>query len=99
MGDTVAPLYQLATDVDDFFNQHRLAHCEKNKVGLVTLDPRAIVAYATELRRKEPDLCNVAEGVLGYGLFPASNICQRHSYLLILAWAVSMVKTSARNRL
>jgi hypothetical protein len=85
---TGLPLFQLVTDVKDFFNQHGLAHCEKPKVGLATLDPRAIVAHAEGLRATEPGLCAVAEHVLGYGLFPASNVCQRHAYFLIFIWMV-----------
>ena len=91
---TGLPLFQLVTDVKDFFNQHGLAHCEKPKVGLATLDPRAIVAHAEGLRATEPGLCAVAEHVLGYGLFPASNVCQRHAYFLIFIWMVEMLAAS-----
>ena len=92
--NTGLPLFQLVTDVKDFFNQHKLAACDVNKVGMITLDPRAIVEHSARLRAAEPDLASVAESVLGYGLFPASNICQRHAYLLIFVWTVYMLRDS-----
>ncbi len=35
---TGLPVIQIATDVSDFFNQHRLHPSEVPRVGLVTLD-------------------------------------------------------------
>ena len=91
---TGLPVYQLGTDVSDFFNQHRLHHSEQPKVGLVTLDPELLVRHVGVLRKQHPRLCNVAEGVLGYGLFPASEVCQRHAYLLTFIWLVRMLERS-----
>ena len=89
-------VYQMVSDIKDFFNQHRLAAEDKCKVGFVTLDPRAIVEHATRLRAHYPRLCNLAENVLGYGLFSASNVAQRHAYLLIFVWYVEMlIETSS----
>jgi hypothetical protein len=87
-------VFQMVSDVKDFFNQHRLAAEEQYKVGLVTLDPRAVIAHAAALRANEPRLCNVAEGVLGYGLFAGSNISQRTGLLLIFIWLVRMLRES-----
>ena len=35
---------------------------------------------------------HVAEAVLGYGLFPGSEIAQRHAYLLTFIWTVRMLE-------
>eukprot|EP00327_Prymnesium_parvum_P012907 CAMPEP_0184377312 /NCGR_PEP_ID=MMETSP0007-20130409/2173_1 /TAXON_ID=97485 /ORGANISM="Prymnesium parvum, Strain Texoma1" /LENGTH=103 /DNA_ID=CAMNT_0026721163 /DNA_START=121 /DNA_END=433 /DNA_ORIENTATION=- len=59
---TGIPVYQVVSDVKDFFNQHHLAPEDKHKVGLSTLDPaRAIVQHAANLRAAEPALANIAE--------------------------------------
>ncbi|KAL3926895.1 MAG: hypothetical protein SGPRY_003084 [Prymnesium sp.] len=42
---TGIPVFQIVSDVKDFFNQHFLAPEERYKVGLVTLDPRARTAH------------------------------------------------------
>ncbi|KAL3902997.1 MAG: hypothetical protein SGPRY_011846, partial [Prymnesium sp.] len=80
---TKVPVYQIVSDVKDFFNQHYLAPEECFKVGLVTLDPRAVEQHADSLRSRHPALCSVAERVLEYGLLCASNIAQRTAPLLI----------------
>ena len=91
--------YQFVSDVKDFFNQHYLCPAERWKVGFVTLEPDAILrasggvldaeiqrveGFVARLRAEQPGLVSVAEDVLGFGLYPASNICQRHAHLLIL---------------
>jgi hypothetical protein len=86
------PVIQIATDVSDYFNQHRLHPCEVPRVGLVTLDLDLLLRAVGRLRRHEPDFCNVADYVLGYGLFFASQIGQRHAYLLSFLWLVEMLK-------
>ena len=91
---TGLPVYQICTDVSDFFNQHRLHPSEQPKVGLVTLELDLLVARAGQLRKLVPRLCNVAESVLGYGLFPASEVCQRHAYWLTFLWLVEMLMRS-----
>ena len=53
-----------------------------------------ILRYAGRLRSKHPNLANVAEGVLGYGLFPGSEICQRHAYWICFIWVVEMLHRS-----
>lgn len=87
---TGIPLYQLMSDIKDFFNQHGLAPAEQAKVGLVTLDPRAIIEYVKALREACPSLASVAAHVLGYGVVPASNICQRTAHLLTFIWMARM---------
>ena len=47
---------------------------------------------AGRLRTQNPQLANLAEGVLGYGLFPGSEVCQRHTYLLTFLWTAEMLK-------
>lgn len=86
------PVIQIATDVSDFFNQHRLHPCEVPRVGLVTLDLDLLLKAVGRLRNHSPDFCNVADLVLGYGLFFASQIGQRHAYLLSFLWTVEMLK-------
>ena len=86
------PVIQIATDVSDYFNQHRLHPCEVPRVGLVTLDLDLLLRAVGRLRRHAPDFCNVADYVLGYGLFFASQIGQRHAYLLSFLWLVEMLK-------
>jgi hypothetical protein len=89
---TGLPVIQIATDVSDFFNQHRLHPSEVPRVGLVTLDLDLLLNAVGRLRRHKPDFCNVADYVLGYGLFFASQIGQRHAYLLTFLWLVEMFK-------
>ena len=89
---TGLPVIQIATDVSDFFNQHRLHPSEVPRVGLVTLDLDLLLGAVGNLHRHEPSFCNVAEYVLGYGLFFASQIGQRHAYLLTFLWLVEMLK-------
>jgi hypothetical protein len=89
---TGLPVIQIATDVSDFFNQHRLHPSEVPRVGLVTLDLDLLLKAVGRLHRHEPDFCNVADYVLGYGLFFASQIGQRHAYLLTFLWLVEMLK-------
>ena len=89
------PVIQIVSDVKDYFNQHMLSPSEMAKVGLITLDPRAVADRASELRTALPDLCCVAEGVLGYGLLNASNIGQRHAHLLTFVWMVHMLDESS----
>ena len=91
---TGLPLYQICTDVSDFFNQHRLHPSEQPKVGLITLELDLLIKRAGMLRQSSPRLCQVAEGVLGYGLFPASEVSQRHAYWLTFLWLVEMLKRS-----
>jgi hypothetical protein len=86
------PVIQIATDVSDFFNQHRLHPCEVPRVGLVTLDLDLLLKAVGRLRNHSPSFCNVADLVLGYGLFFASQIGQRHAYLLSFLWTVEMLK-------
>ena len=90
---TGLPVIQIATDVSDFFNQHRLHPSEVPRVGLVTLDLDLLLSAVGRLHRHEPDFCNVADYVLGYGLFFASQIGQRHAYLLTFLWLVEMLRT------
>ena len=90
--DGALPVIQIATDVSDFFNQHRLHPCEVPRVGLITLDLDLLLKAAGRLRRHHPSFCNVADLVLGYGLFFASQIGQRHAYLLSFLWLVEMLK-------
>ena len=92
---TGLPLYQLNTDLADFFNHHRLHPVEEPRVGTVTLDLQLLLKYAGRLRQLHPRICNVAEGALGYGLFPGSEICQRHAYLLCFVHTVEMMVRSA----
>ena len=87
---TGIPLFQIGSDVKDFFNQKRLSPAEMAKVGLITLDVDLLVEYAASLRRHHPQLCKIAEAVLGYGLFPASNIAQREMIFLVFIWHVEM---------
>ncbi|MGA1354443.1 MAG: hypothetical protein ACO32I_06685, partial [Candidatus Limnocylindrus sp.] len=87
---TGIPVVQIVSDVKDFFNQHVLAPSEKPKVGLVTVDPRAIVEYVEQLRAACPELRSVLAHVLGYGLTPASNVCQRTAHLLTFVWLARM---------
>ena len=89
---TGLPVIQIATDVSDFFNQHRLHPSEVPRVGLVTLDLDLLLSAVGRLHRHDPDFCNVADYVLGYGLFFASQIGQRHAYLLTFLWLVEMLK-------
>ena len=89
------PVYQLTSDVKDFFNQHYLAPTEWNKVGLLTLDLDALQGDLDSLRKKDPPLVALAEYVLGFGLSPNSNICQRHAYLLVFKWFAAMEKAAA----
>ena len=91
---TGLPVYQICTDVSDFFNQHRLHPSSEPHVGLITLELEILVERAGQLRRESPKICNVAEGVLGYGLFPASEICQRHAYFLTFVWLVEMERAA-----
>ena len=92
--DNQLPVLQIATDVSDFFNQHRLHPSEVPRVGLITLDLDLLLSAVGRLRRHEPSFCNVADLVLGYGLFFASQIGQRHAYLLTFLWLVEMLKES-----
>ena len=92
---TGLPVYQIGSDVKDFFNQKRLSPTEMPKVGLVTLDSTAVVEYAASLRRDHPHLSRMAEAVLGFGYYPASNICQREMLLLIFIWHVEMARAAA----
>ena len=91
---TGLPLYQINTDDKDFFNQHYLHPMEQFRVGLITLDLDVLLSYAGRLRSHQPDLANLAEGVLGYGLFPGSEVAQRHAYLLTFVWLVKMFERS-----
>jgi hypothetical protein len=88
------PVIQIATDVSDFFNQHRLHPCEVPRVGLVTLDLDLLLKAVGRLRNHSPSFCHVADLVLGYGLFFASQIGQRHAYLLSFLWTVEMRELS-----
>ena len=90
--DNQLPVLQIATDVSDFFNQHRLHPSEVPRVGLITLDLDLLLRAVGRLRRHEPSFCNVADLVLGYGLYFASQIGQRHAYLLTFLWLVEMLK-------
>ena len=90
--DGLLPVIQIATDVSDFFNQHRLHPCEVPRVGLVTLDLDLLLKATGRLRRHAPEFCNVADYVLGYGFFFASQIGQRHAYLLSFLWLVEMLR-------
>ena len=90
--DGLLPVIQIATDVSDFFNQHRLHPCEVPRVGLVTLDIDLLLKATGRLRRHDPEFCNVADYVLGYGFFFASQIGQRHAYLLSFLWLVEMLR-------
>ncbi|KAL3902227.1 MAG: hypothetical protein SGPRY_012162, partial [Prymnesium sp.] len=55
------PEIVLVSDVKDFLNQHYLAPEECDKVGLLTLDLRAVQDQAETLRSRHPSLCSVAE--------------------------------------
>ena len=94
-------VYQLVSDIKDFFNQHKLAHSERHKVGLVTLDPKVVAASAERLaqahRERDPELVSVAENVLGYSLFGASNVAQRTAHLLVFVWLARMAKAAERH--
>ena len=61
-------LYQVNTDVSDFFNRHSLHPVEFSRVGLVTLELELLLRRAGHLRQLCPKLANMAEGVLGYGI-------------------------------
>ena len=91
---TGEPVFQITSDVKDFFNQHYLARSEWNKGGLLTLDLEAMVGDLSAVRAAHPHLVYIAEYVLGFGLSPNSNICQRHAHLLIFAWLVAMEKAA-----
>ena len=92
---TDVPVYQIASDVKGFFYQNYLAPEECFKVGLVTLDPRAVERHADSLRSRHPALCSVAERVREYGLLCASNIAQHTAHLLIFIWYVEMDLSAA----
>ncbi|MGA1354324.1 MAG: hypothetical protein ACO32I_06075, partial [Candidatus Limnocylindrus sp.] len=89
---TGIPVYQLTSDIKDFFNQLYLARSELHKTGLVTLDINKLIEHAEHLRSTEPDLCNVVESVLGFGFSCGSNVAQRTAHLLIFIWSFEMMK-------
>lgn len=88
------PVYQLTSDVKDFFNQLLLHSREVSAVGLITLDVEKMLAHQEDLRRQEPELCFITENVLGFGYVPASNIAQRFAYLLCYIWHVEMQRAA-----
>ena len=63
--------------------------------GVLDAEIQRVEGFVARLRAEQPGLVSVAEDVLGFGLYPASNICQRHAHLLILVWGVRMLEQSA----
>ena len=88
------PVYQLTSDVKDFFNQLKLHASQAAHAGLITLDIQAMIDYHKHARKHRPNLCFVVEEVLGFGYVLASNIAQRFAYLLCFIWYCEMLEAS-----